>query len=89
MFRCIDKSSSGKTKNLMLEAKKNNGIFVCRNPNSFRNKAYNYNIVDLEIISYQDFLNLKYNSNSKFYIDELEEMLKELRIEGYNLSLEE
>ena len=39
MYRIIDKRSSGKTSRLMLLAKENNGIIVCRNPKAMEEKA--------------------------------------------------
>lgn len=39
MYRIIDKKCSGKTSRLLLLAKENNGIVVCKDPQKMRDKA--------------------------------------------------
>ena len=55
MYRIIDKRCSGKTSRLLLLAKENNGIVVCRNPERMREKAYGYGLTGIDFVSYEDF----------------------------------
>lgn len=56
MYRIIDGRGSGKTSRLMLLAKEHNGIVVCANPNSMREKAHRYGFTEIEFMSYADFI---------------------------------
>lgn len=66
----IGDNSSGKTRKMLEEAKKNNAVVVCKNPSAMNIKAQNYGIFGLEIVGYED--NIK---DKKVAIDELGEFL--------------
>jgi hypothetical protein len=91
IYRIIDSRDSGKTSRLMLLAKENNGVLVCNDPYSMRNKAYAYGLVGFDIISYQDYLNDNYDTTKPCFIDELELLIKRglgKTFNGYSLSQE-
>lgn len=87
MYRIIDKKCSGKTSRLLLLAKENNGIVVCKNPDHMREKAYAYGLTGIDFISYGSFSPLHYY-NKPIYIDELDLYLQYLNknIQGYTIS---
>jgi hypothetical protein len=98
MYRIIDGKGTGKTSRLMLLAKENNGIIVCKNPEAMRKKAYAYGITGIDFISYIDFdidICAAYGSGSNYerpvFIDEIDEYFKQLNfnIQGYTLSNED
>lgn len=95
MYRIIDKRSSGKTSRLLLLAKEQDGIVVCANPTSLREKAYAYGITGIEFISYFEYrtalINRK-NFNKKIFIDELEMFIKSFDnnyLIGYTISCDD
>lgn len=91
MYKIIDERSSGKTSRLMLLAKENNGILVCRSPQAMQEKAYRYGITGIDFISYEKYIETNdYDVSKPVYIDEIEQFLQTLdgAIEGYTLSLE-
>ena len=57
MQRIISGRGIGKTKALMEETLRNNGVFVCQNVLHMREKANAYGLHGLSIISYRDFIN--------------------------------
>lgn len=87
MIKIIDKRGSGKTSRLLLLAKQNDGIVVCKNPEKLRDKAYEYGLVGINFMSYEDF-----DFNDYFdcpvYIDNIDELLlyKNKDIIGFTLS---
>ena len=73
MYRIIDTRGTGKTSRLMLIAKENNAIFVCKNPTSMRERAYSYGITGITFISYKDLMNdPAMAAKEKLVIDDLE-----------------
>jgi hypothetical protein len=59
-----------------------NAIFVCKNPEAMKVKAYAYGFNDLKIISYQDFVRKEENPCSYdiyqpifYYLDDIEEFI--------------
>lgn len=91
MYRIIDNRGSGKTSRLLLLAKENNGIVVCANPTLMREKAYNYGIVGVEFLSYEQYAYTdNYDTSKPIFIDELELFLKKFdyNINGYTISKE-
>lgn len=62
----------------------------CKDPNATRDKAYEYGIVGIDFLSYDNF-NPLHHYNRPVYIDELEYYLKHLNkdIQGYTLSNED
>ena len=74
MKKIVREPGSGKTKEIMKLCQEENAIFVCKNPEAMRVKAYSYGL-NIEIISYLDFLqNPKYNQNN-CYLDDIDEYL--------------
>lgn len=95
MYRIIDKKSSGKTSRLLLLAKENDGIVVCKNPEHMREKAYAYGLTGIDFISYKDFdrdVSEGYEAGTSYnkpvFIDELDNYLEHLQfnIIGYTIS---
>ena len=98
MYRIIDGRGTGKTSRLLLLAKENDGIVVCKNPDHMREKAYAYGLTGIDFISYQDFdrdVSESYESGNTYskpvFIDELDNYLKHLQynIQGYTISNED
>ena len=87
MYKIIDKRATGKTSRLMLLAKEQNGIIVCKEPILMRQKAYDYGIVGIDFISYHDF-NPIYEYDKPVFIDEIDLYFKYLNsaIKGYTIS---
>lgn len=90
MYRIIDKRATGKTSRLMLLAKEQNGIVVCKDPIAMRKKAYDYGIVGIDFISYFDFKPMHYYDRPVF-IDEIDLYFRHLNkdIAGYTISNED
>ena len=89
MYRIIDTRGTGKTSRLMLIAKENNAVFVCKNPQAMKSKSYSYGIVGIDFVSYEDFLDYQVQGQ-KIVIDELEDFIKfalnGVELIGYSLS---
>lgn len=66
----IGSNSTGKTKKMLEEAKKNNAIVVCKYPIHMQSKANSYGIYGLEFISYDDMHTYPVYGK-RFAIDEL------------------
>ena len=64
MIKITGTRSTGKTGRLLLLAKENNGVIVCENVETMKNKAYRYGLVGIDFISY------------KIYIDTIKEIVK-------------
>ena len=90
MYRIIDNRATGKTSRLMLLAKENNGIIVCKDPKAMRDKAYRYGIVGIDFISYSEF-EFTHRFNKPVFIDEIDLLLtqKNREIQGYTISNED
>lgn len=87
MYRIIDGRATGKTSRLMLLAKENEGIIVCKDPAIMRDKAYRYGITGIDFISYFEF-DFNHRYNKPVYIDEIDTFLqhKNREIQGYTIS---
>ena len=87
MYRIIDGKGTGKTSRLLLLAKEQNGIVVCRNPEKMREKAHMYGLTGIDFISYEDYRNGNYQPKPIF-IDELDVYLTfvDYYITGYTIS---
>lgn len=66
----IGENSSGKTRRMLEEAKRNGSIVVCKNPNSMESKANCYGIFGLQFIGYEEMDSYILNG-SKIAIDEI------------------
>lgn len=90
MFRIIDERSTGKTRRLIEEAYKNNGVILCLNPERMKEKAMAYKIPFVDFASYDNLIYYATNINKRpIYIDELEIFLSRYNIAGYNMSIED
>ena len=92
MKQIIGNSSTGKTKELMQLAIQNKGVYVCGNVDTAKVKALNYfgpAMMDLEIVSYIDVINLN-KPNVPLFIDDLDRYLLVLNsnIAGYAITVE-
>ena len=87
MYRIIDNRATGKTSRLMLLAKENDGIIVCKDPRAMQEKAYRYGITGIDFISYSQF-DFNYRYNKPVFIDEIDMLLqyKNREIQGYTIS---
>ncbi len=56
MVQIIGGRSCGKTKALLFEVSRTNGLLVCQNTIHMREKAYALGLTGLNIISYKDFI---------------------------------
>lgn len=90
MYKIIASRGTGKTRSLMEEAYKNNGLFVCQNASRMREKANAYGFHGLNIISFRDFIDdiqphiaysdvtvrgYKHENECGIYVDELEGLM--------------
>jgi hypothetical protein len=97
MIKVIDKKATGKTGRLLLLAKEQNGVVVCNNPDKIRAKAHNYGIVGVDIVSYEEYIDFLDDCgndilvNRPIFIDELDNLLRQLdiNIKGYSISEDE
>lgn len=71
----IGENSSGKTRKMLEEAKKNNAVVVCKHPLHMQNKANSYGIYGLRFISYEE-MNMGIIDCDKVAVDELGEFFK-------------
>lgn len=95
MYRIADARGTGKTCQLLLLAKENNGVIVCIHPKTMKEQAERYGLVGIDYLSYSEYIKLlkrndKTISERKIFIDELEYFLSNLNqnIAGYTVSLE-
>ena len=90
MYRIIDNRATGKTSRLMLLAKENDGIIVCKDPRAMQEKAYCYGITGIDFISYSQF-EFTHRFNKPVFIDEIDMLLqyKNREIQGYTISNED
>lgn len=97
MYRIIDGRGTGKTSRLLLLAKENNGIVVCKDPEKLREKAYIYGVTGIDFVSYNDYYEYLAGyggalfHNRLIFIDELDLFLKyyDSNIQGYTISNED
>jgi hypothetical protein len=89
--RIIKGRNNGKTKQLMMLAKKNDAIFLCENPYAMTQKALAYGITGLQIMGYDRFYDEE-ECAEKVVIDELENFVSYFTnndIIGYTLTDED
>ncbi len=83
---------TGKSKQLLYLAQRNNGVVVSANPRAMEQKAKDYNMdtSGMEFAGYHALITPEALGDRKIYIDELEAFLKYINpnIAGYNASLE-
>lgn len=94
MYRIIDRNNTGKTRKLLEECSRKNGVFVCANPSRVLEKCNAYGIEPVEAISYDEWYKVariedKLIENSKdVYIDEIGKFVREFipYLKGYTLT---
>ena len=96
MIKIIDRRGTGKTLNLILQAKENS-IIVCQNPAAMKEKVeHGYGIVGLNYLSYLQYIQYLQNkswdsslNDRDIYIDEVSTFLSILdhQIAGYTESI--
>lgn len=71
----IGTNSSGKTRKMLEEAKKNGAVVVCKHPLHMQSKANSYGIYGLKFVGYEE-MNMGILEEGKIAIDELGEFFK-------------
>lgn len=66
----IGESSSGKTRRMLEEAKRDKAVVVCKNVPAMIRKADNYGIFDIDFVSYEE-MNADILCGKKVAVDEL------------------
>ena len=97
MIKILGNRFTGKTARLLSLAKEKNAIIVCKNIEHMRDRAYNYGLTGIMLISYVDYINYLSNKaidfnidNRPIYIDDISEFMKELdkNISGYTEAID-
>ena len=68
----IGENSSGKTRQMLEEAKKGNAVVICKHPLHMQNKANSYGIYGLRFMSYEE-MNSNVICGEKIAVDELKD----------------
>ena len=92
MYKIINQGSCGKTRKLLQLASENNGIVVCNNPLAMEVKARSYGIINIDIISYYDFIHDEYSYGKPIFIDEMDTFVNTIankKLLGYTINNEE
>lgn len=90
MKRIIGERGSGKTKQLMEYARKEDAIFVCYNPYAMHQKALDYGITGLTFIDYTEWkMRMAEHREEKYVVDELDRLLNRYGVLGYTSNAEE
>jgi len=71
----IGGNSTGKTRKMLEEAKKNGAVVVCKHPLHMQSKANSYGIYGLKFVSYEE-MNMGILEEEKIAVDELGEFFK-------------
>ena len=71
----IGENSSGKTRRMLEEAKRNNAIVICKHPIHMQSKSNSYGIYGLRFVKYED-ANVDTLRGKKIAIDELNEFFE-------------
>lgn len=89
MLQIIDLNDTGKTKKLLAECAKNNGVFICRRPDKVAEKCLAYDIPQVQALGYNEVENFVFRDKCA-YIDELEAFVLTLvpALKGYTLTQE-
>ena len=83
MYKIIGSRGIGKTRILLNKAKLNNLTVVCKHPDDMRERAYDYGIVGLNIIGFDEFNQIENKTENQFLIQNLNDYLKYLGVVGY------
>lgn len=71
----IGGNSSGKTRKMLEEAKRNNAIVICKNPYAMEIKAKSYGIFGLKFLMYEEVTS-EMIQGEKIAVDELKDFFK-------------
>jgi hypothetical protein len=71
----IGGNSSGKTRKMLEEARKNDAIVICKHPIHMQNKANSYGIYGLRFINYEE-VNADILCGKKIAVDELKDFFE-------------
>ena len=90
-------AGTGKTKEFLKEAFKNNAQILTVNKRALYTKADAYGISDLTILDWNDMMYGNYDSNRPLYIHKVADVIQELldsdfdgtKLEGMSITLEE
>lgn len=91
MFIISGDKGTGKTKALIERAKAEDGIIVCEDTISMRERAYAYGITGLNLLSYYDFYECKVNKYDKpIYIHDINNFIKYSfqEVKGYTVNID-
>ena len=86
---------TGKTKELLNEAKEKNGIVLTLNKRALMTKAYGYGITGLEIVDLNDLIYGNYDKSKPLYVNKLDDVMQayfrsdfDLNMVGYSVAME-
>lgn len=88
MFIINGGKGTGKTKALIERVKAEDGILVCKDTIAMRERAYDYGITGLNIMSYDDLYESKVDNYDKpIYIHDINQFIKYSfhEVKGYSL----
>lgn len=98
MVKIVDVKDCGKTKKLLAECAKTNGVFICKHPERIQDKCIAYNLPLVEACHYDEaYKHMKLDCwdfdtvpDRNIYIDELEEFVNRVipNLKGYSMSYE-
>ena len=87
---------TGKTKELLAEVQKTNGIVLTLNKRALQEKARTYGIFGLEIVDWNDLLYGNFSQEKPLYVHKLDDVMKEyfwddfgVNLEGYSIAMED
>lgn len=86
----IGENSSGKTRAMLMEAKKSGAVVVCKYPLHMQDKANSYGIYGLKFISYEE-MNMEILEENKIAVDELGEFFKHrfgVELDAFTMTVE-
>ena len=95
MYRIIDGNNTGKTRKLLEECSRKNGIFVCAHPERVPEKCAAYGLPIVEAISYEEWYRVAKMGHGRpidiskdVYIDEIGKFVREFVpfLKGYTLT---
>ncbi len=90
MIKIIASRGTGKTAQMFKVAHEYGATIVCSYPPGLKYKAKEMGYTDLNFISYNDYLVhvLHKDNKEKYLVDELDELLQDIGIVGYNISID-
>lgn len=86
----IGRNSSGKTRRMLEEAKKNNAVVICKHPLHMQNKANSYGIYGLKFIGYEE-MDTGVIDEENIVIDELSDFFRHrfgVELDSFTMTVE-